>query len=93
MSYPDEDTPMFARSPYGKCDDEIKFRCQAELKFEAQALAYSYGMDLSDFVRELLTARVRGVAHAESIATARIRAVAGVLGQTGNDGAPRGEQK
>lgn len=92
MSNEQDGIPMFARGPYGKCDDEIKFRCQSELKFEAQALAYSYGMDLSDFVRELLTTRVRGVAHAESIATARIRAVAGVLGQTGNDCAPRGEQ-
>lgn len=92
MSYPDNDTPMFARSPFGKCDDEIKFRCSTELKIKTQALAYSYGMDMSDFVREALSARVLGVEHVESVTVARIRAVAGVFGQTGNNGAPRGEQ-
>ena len=74
---PEDGDVMFARSLMGKNDDEIKFRCSFELRQEVQRIAHSLGTTESDFMRELLLIRVKGLDHVRSLAEARALAVAG----------------
>ena len=68
--------PM-SRNLMGKCDDEIKFRVPFDLRQKVQQLAHSLGTTESDFMRDLVTIRVLGLAHVTNVAEARARAVAG----------------
>lgn len=80
-----EDAPMFARSMFGKCDAEIKVRITSESKFRLATVAHSLGMTESEFVRELIDARIWGADHMQKVAQARVLAVAGTLATQGDE--------
>ena len=86
---PNDSDIHFSRSLMGKNDDEIKFRCSFELRQEVQRIAHSLGTTESDFMRELLLIRVKGLDHVRSLADARALAVAGP-GLSGGTSAAQG---
>lgn len=93
MSYPDNGSPSFARSMFGKCDSEIKVRITTESKFKLSSVAHSLGMTESEFVRELIDARVWGADHMQKVAQARVLMVAGTLATQGDERGTDGEHR
>lgn len=85
----DDTIPAYSRATIGgKCDDEIRARVPFELRQKLQQLAHSYGMGESEFVRDVLTVRVYGLEHYQTVLAAHAAAVAGVR----HDGSTQGER-
>jgi hypothetical protein len=62
----------------GKLTSEIKVRVDDETRDELDRLASDAGMDLSQFLRELVLIRVYGRAHIARLQERRLAMVAGI---------------
>jgi protein-disulfide isomerase-like protein with CxxC motif len=68
----------FSRNPYGKCDDSITFRIPYEARQKVRNLAYSLGLNESEFMLEMTMVRIEGLNHLASMDAARRLAVSGM---------------
>lgn len=62
----------------GKLTSEFKVRIDDDTRDELDRLAASAGMDLSQFIRELVLIRVYGRRHIERLQERRLAMVAGI---------------
>lgn len=66
-------------SPLGKLTAVQKLRLAEPTDAKLREIAAGEGVPVSEFLRVLVEVRVHGVKHAEKIAAAQIRRVAGVV--------------
>ncbi len=64
MNNPSDDERLYSRSgnstPFGKCDERIDVPVPADTKDAITALAYSQGVTVAEYVRNLLFTHVHG---------------------------------
>lgn len=71
-----------ARTP-GKLTAEIKVRIDDDTRDELERLAFEAGMDLAQFLRELVMIRVYGIDHIARLQERRLSLVAGIGDEEG----------
>lgn len=75
-------SPSFSRriafaAVFGKCDDELKFRCTSEMKADVQRRSAELGLAPSDFLRMTLSIALYGKESVLSVTQRQIEEVAG----------------